>query len=437
VVALRRGDAELRLLTLPSVPEDEVAEIVRLQSLREFSEVGDDWPLDYLPLHDSDDSTKVLAALISPNRKKQYEQVLARAELRPKALVLRPTATALLVNQLVGGDQPEVELCVDDLETEIEMSVLREGTPILIRTVQAPPTQGDERVTFLCREIRRTMLAAQNQLHGDTIQRIVMFAGAQESTGQLVDSLTKSLALPVRMIDPFVNLQFSRPDVHQGIAHPGQFAAAVGLLRGAVADEPSWIDFLNPRKPAPPKSNKNLFTGIAVAAAICLIAGVGGYYWRLHQLDTEARQLQLDIQNRRKTVEAAEIRIADVASVQQWQQGDINWLGHLTDISAAIPDAQRTRFTRLQALLTSRGDGQMILEGLVDEQSTIGEIDQALRGESRRVRGSGGEFEGRDEAYPWRFKETVTIETAPKAANVVAPPASSPASAARPGTPRR
>ena len=55
-----------------------------------------------------------------------------------------------------------------------------------------------------------------------------------------------------------------------------------------------------------------------------------------------------------------------------------------------------------------------MLEGLVDEQSTIAQIERQLRGEDdrRRVRGEGGTFEVQDEKYPWRFRETMTIVTA-------------------------
>ena len=66
---IHRGDAELRLMELPSVPEGELPEIVRLQAVRYFTALNDDWIIDFLPLSLADaDSTSqnVLAAALDP-----------------------------------------------------------------------------------------------------------------------------------------------------------------------------------------------------------------------------------------------------------------------------------------------------------------------------------------------------------------------------------
>jgi hypothetical protein len=55
--------------------------------------------------------------------------------------------------------------------------------------------------------------------------------------------------------------------------------------------------------------------------------------------------------------------------------------------------------------------GQVTIEGIVDQQSTIGALNQSLVQERRRVSGENSDYEGREDGFPWRFKQVVTIET--------------------------
>ena len=48
LLAIARGKAELRVLSLPQVPDEELPDLVRFQALRQFPSLGEDWPLDFL-----------------------------------------------------------------------------------------------------------------------------------------------------------------------------------------------------------------------------------------------------------------------------------------------------------------------------------------------------------------------------------------------------
>ncbi|MFM7071647.1 MAG: type IV pilus biogenesis protein PilM [Planctomycetota bacterium] len=50
LVAVGRASIELRLLSLPPVPSEELPDIVRFQALKQFSSVGEDWPIDFVPV---------------------------------------------------------------------------------------------------------------------------------------------------------------------------------------------------------------------------------------------------------------------------------------------------------------------------------------------------------------------------------------------------
>ncbi|MCA9166439.1 MAG: hypothetical protein KDB23_02165 [Planctomycetales bacterium] len=408
-VAVRRSDVELRLMSLPPVPDDEMPDIVRMQALREFSEVSEDWPIDYLPLHGSSDETMVLAAVISPRKLAGYRQLLNEHDLKPRSFVLRPTATALLVGQLDDSMRPKVELCVDEMDAECEMSVLRDGTPILIRTVQVPRGEHYDRLTYLNQEIRRTIVASQNQLQGDNVERVVLFGVAEDGTADLSVQLASRLQLPVRVLNPYAVNQLQSKDRVADVPNSRQFAAAIGVLVSSTITQPELIDFGNPRKKAAPRSNRNAITG-ALAAGLATAAGlIGFYFWHMGQLDHQARVLQGKVVQQKKLVEAAEARVLEVQSIEQWIASDVNWLAELHDISQNLPTAEKVRVTRWQATILPNGDGQIVMDGIADQQGTIGQINQGLRGEQRRVEGSGGDFDEKERIYPWGFKETITI----------------------------
>ena len=413
LVAVRRGDVELRLLNLPPLPASEVPEIVRMQALREFSELSDDWPLDYLTLHADGNETTVLSAAISPVRLSNYRTRLEDAEQRAAAMVLRPTATALIVSQLDELPRPTVEVCIEDLGHAFEVSVLREGTPVLIRTVQAPQSEDYDRVTFLAAEIRRTSLAARNQLHGDATERIVMF-GTAENDRKIGDQLQQRLDLPVRLLDPFSVLPTSKRLNLQSIDNPGQFAAAIGMLAGHNAQDgltSPLIDFLNPRKAPPPKSNKNLVLGVITASLLVVFLGISWFVLHLRGLDEQAQQAQRTIQNRTKVMASAQARLDEIAEINHWVDSRVDWMELMSDVSSRLPDAENARVERWQANSLTNGDGQLVLEGIVDDQGTIAALDAALRRNDREVVGFGGEFEDRDKELPWRFKQTLTLKT--------------------------
>ena len=103
--AVGRTSIELRCLTLPPVPPEELPDSVRLQAVRQFSTLGEDWPLDFVPLDaNKDGGTNVLAAAISPELVKQTQETCAAANLTFSRLVLRTFAAAALVkNRAAAG----------------------------------------------------------------------------------------------------------------------------------------------------------------------------------------------------------------------------------------------------------------------------------------------------------------------------------------------
>ena len=82
----------------------------------------------------------------------------------------------------------------------------------------------------------------------------------------------------------------------------------------------------------------------------------------------------------------------------------------MKQISSTLPPPDKTKIREFRGYVSSSGNGTMILEGVVDNQSSISSIERKLQEEGYRVRGEGGVNEQQDEEYPWRFRETITVE---------------------------
>src|SRR5882724_383898 len=139
LIAVGRANIELRFLSTPPVPEDELPDVVRFQAVRQFTTLGDDWPLDFVPLGpNADGGMNVLAAAIAPDLLEQIRKDCTTAGISISRLVLRPfAAAALLKEQLEDG---QCRMIVDLLRDEADLTVLVGSQVIFPRTVRLPTT---------------------------------------------------------------------------------------------------------------------------------------------------------------------------------------------------------------------------------------------------------------------------------------------------------
>src|SRR5690606_18478386 len=106
-------------------PIEELPELVRFQAEREFNALGEDWPLDFIPLPGAaDEPQTVLAAAISPELVGEIEVTCEAAGLSPERLVLRPCSAAALLSHVHPAEGKGLRLLVDLLADEADLTVL-------------------------------------------------------------------------------------------------------------------------------------------------------------------------------------------------------------------------------------------------------------------------------------------------------------------------
>ena len=410
LVAVGRSSIELRHLSLPPSPEDELPEMVRFQALREFNALGDDWPLDFLPISGSDIEPRgVLAAAIAPELVTQIDATLQAAGHKPQHLILRACAAAALLRRSRPSGTERVRLLVDVLTDEADLTVLENDIVVFLRTVRLPGEPGSaEQSRGLIAETRRTMVAAQNRLGGGRVEAVYL-CGGEQAQKALAEQMQLDLNLPVQVFQPFGGVACER-ELQQNLpANPGHFTPLLGMLLDAATDTPHALDFLHPRRKPEPPNRRNQYVLAGTAAAGLLLVLFAWFWFAKSGLDAEiaqVRQQRADLTGELKKAEELDKRMS---VLDGWLADDFVWLDELRDLSAKFPSSKEAMLKGLQ-ISGKKKFGEMQLDGVVQNSDTLHRWGQAVR-DPRHQAELKKENQGQgDKMYPWNFSSAVTVK---------------------------
>lgn len=410
LVAVGRAGIELKRLSLPPAPEDELPELVRFQALREFHSLGEDWPLDFIPLGGGmEEARTVLAAAISPELVGQIQETCQAAALKPQRLVLRPVAAAALLLRHPQGRREGVRLLVDPLPEEADLTVLADDGVVFVRTARLPLAAEDgDGYRPLLGELRRTLAAANNQLAGRRVEAIYL-CGSPQKQAPLVARIQQELNLPAYVFDPLDVVDVDPQLARQMPEHIGRFAPLLGTLIDELFERPPAIDFLHPRRrPAPPSRRGRYIAAAAIVAGVLVLGGLT-VWMRLAALDRRIEELARTSVGLEGMVAEARQMSQSTAEIEKWLAGDVLWLDELERLSRRLPGAQDVMVTQLR-LASAPGGGTIQLDGLVRQAAIVDQLEQQLRDESHGVEGRGRQQSPKTGAYGWQFRSTVTVK---------------------------
>lgn len=407
LVVVGRAQVELRQLSLPPAPDEELPTLVRFQALREFNELEEDWPLDFIPLDQSaEGGWSVLAAAIPPALVASVQATCARAALRPRRLVLGPCATAALYARRPAYRPEMPVLLVGLLADGVDLTVLIDRKVVFLRSTRlsGPPLEGEG----LAAEIRRTMVAAQNQLGGRGVESLVL-CGTGPDHAAAAERLRSAFDRPVELFDPFAGLALG-PELDRALPDaPGRFAPLLGALVSEVEESGQAIDFLHPRQPPPPPSRFRQYAAAAAGLGLLAAAALLWYGFECHRLVRANQELDEQCRVWEQRAKQAEQTRKSVAEIETWTASDIVWLDELARLSSRFPEAREARLRELTCAAMGRR-GTIELDGLARSAEAISRVRAELQDETHRVvpRDSGSVASGGH--YSWQFSATLSVE---------------------------
>lgn len=420
LVSIPRASVELKPLTLPPAPDEELPDMVRFQAMREFNTLGAEWPLDYLPLTTAaNEPRQVLAAAISPETLREVQQLCEKLGVEPQRIVLRPCAAASLFSRRPESRRQATCLLVDLLPGEADLTAISQGNVVFTRTarlandVVATP----EDCRALIGEVRRSLAAVHNQVGTGRVEAVYLW-GDTPAHEEVAKKLAENLQLPVHTCPPLAGLHTGGEPLTD---RPEHFVALLGALVDQAEEIRPTFDFLNPRKAPPPPSKARTMIIAAAAAAVLILVGLWLFYRTLSDLDQQIADAEGRIRSTEPMVKKAQEMQQKVDTIKAWQASNISWLDELYYLSDRSPDFRQAVLTRLQLSSHSAGGGDIQLEGLVQESSDVDELERALGDTQHRVEGKSRQREPKSPRYAWRFRSQVLLT--PRDADPLAVPA--------------
>lgn len=419
LAAIGRSAIELRTLKLPPAPEDELPEMVRFQAMREFSSLTEETPLDFVALGDAaQEPGEVVAAAIPLDLSRQLDNALTEQGCEIARSTLRPCSAASLAMRRDPKSKVGVALVIAQQADSAELSVLKNGIVVFTRSFRLPAGwHPGETGEPLLGEVRRTIVAAQNQLSGTKIDRIVMFGTETEHAG-LRERLEDRTKLDVTLIDPFDGIRVSGAAAEQ----PERFAALIGMLKDEAAAVRPTFDFKNPRKKPEPESNSRTYLLYAATAATVALGLIFLVWWQYQTLNNKISRQKMAINALKRDNKYLAPVIELQNKLDHWKRGDKNWIEELNYISTSeglTPDDFRIETLSARSLTSTDNTG--VIELSVRARDGVQrKLQDSLYDEDHRIVSGLSTVKKDDERYPAQFKTSITLK--PERSFALTPP---------------
>jgi hypothetical protein len=352
----------------PAVPLDEEPAIVRFQAIKELADPAEEVVIDYVPAGEAVGPTGERLALILVVRREllaAYQEICRVAGVKLLALTPRPFGILACLQHATptaAGEADAARAVLTLADHWAELCVVRGDRLLFARTL----TTG----TGLAGEVRRNLLVYAGQFAQYPVRALYV---AGESDQSAFQRLGEQLGVSVRPLDPFRGVQ--RPDLPE--SHRGAYAPAVGLLEARAAGPALSVNFVRPKQPKPkrdPNTRKALMA--AGIAAVALVALAVFCYVQLAAKEREIEALTLERMNLDNQLVQVEEDAQRIKALDDWTQGNIDWLDELYDITACFPDTNNIRLivfngSPLSTTARDKHVAHLGLEGITTEDGKV------------------------------------------------------------------
>lgn len=384
ILDVPRDKCVINRLTVPPTPEGELPNAVRFQAMKELPFPLSEAQIDFVIMQrdENDLPIEVLLAAVRTEVLDNLNATCEKAGLTPVRIGLRPYANLMSVRHLPEAAEQCV-LFVDVGPTTAEIDVINNGKLVFSRAanvtipmrnvesigedsqisskaelneIELGEEAHEAAVGELLIEVTRTLQAYRATEPGAVLDRVIV-AGGTGVEGALIDALHKRLNTPCAVFDPADVLGVSD---QEGIKLRS-FPAVLGLAWGLSKEGLLELDFLNPKKPIPPRASlkRKLRIG-GIAAAVVLAAGLGTFVNKAVQLNRELTALNKQINDDDGLRDqAAAVRLIDIQTmeVDDWdfQSRQAVWLDHLLRLTQSVIDPGKKMLVRSTTFDAEKG----------------------------------------------------------------------------------
>lgn len=405
-VILSRKAIELREISLPPAPDEELPDMVRFSSRNEFASVNENWSLDFIPLTDAQDQQRVvLAGALPPQIAQDIRQTCELAGLKVQRMLVRPFCTA---QALVPGDEAKPVLLVHDLGNELELTLVHAKKVFMTRTVKLPEGASEQRLAAMVQEIQRSQMLAARSAAGRAIGE-TLIATAPMNRGGLTKLMAERELASCELIDVCQRI------VEQGgtldAAEAEKFVAHYGA--GLAQAERAWptLDFVAPRRRIEKKTDYRRMALIGALAATLLVSVVGFCWYLLSEQASRIARLEKEHRLLKESNDKMGVDqiVGEVQLVDNWQRSNLNWLEELREVSQRLLTADEAMVGYLKAELARTGP-EIILRGRLNERETNTELKSNLAERPYQVEQRKNVMSIDSKEYPFEFEYALLMD---------------------------
>ena len=207
----------------------------------------------------------------------------------------------------------------------------------------------------------------------------VVVVGATGQEPAVVDALRGRLSTPCRGLDLGSGLDL--PEAAR--EHAAGAISAIGLGLGANDPHGLPFDFLNPKRPAPPRNMRRILMAlgaVALAAVVVFVFGLRSYL--INQRENLKTRLRTELADAKKKRPLYAQMRQQITTIQDWTQGGHNWLEHYAYLSAVLPPSEEVYITSLSI----SGMGTIHLSVQAQSGEILAKLDKQLRAAGYEVK---------------------------------------------------
>lgn len=416
LIGTGRDQVQMKLLSLPPAPLDELPDMVRFQAEREFTALGSDAALDFIPLSgDVDTPHQVLAVAISAAGMAEARDLCQALGVEPDHIAMRACGAGTLAQRVGAASAEQVVLVVNPLTDEADLTVQVSEQVYLMRTVRLPDaSQGEARQRALAGEIRRTVAAARQQLVDRQVDQVVLCCS--KSAADEAKALGDELELPVRILDPREAAPAGFESQPISPESQNRFAAVLGLALGEADRRPPIVDFANVRR-RPEARRFNRTHALAAAAAAIALLGFGGNLWlNSWKAARELADLRSEIDTVKQGAKQYDKVVTSADAVDRWTATDVNWLDELEMTAQRVrpkpfsakdypvnDDVVITQLTLFRPPGNNANGGRINMQAVAKSEAAVPVLENRLRDDLHSVLGGSGQQDASVAGYNWAF----------------------------------
>ena len=440
VFVVGRSEVEVRPLSFPPIPNEELPDAIRFQASKEFNRYDPNSPLDFFILnekagngdlpsitfnvnaktgktgktdHAGGSKRRVLASIVRPDLLKEISALCEKANLNLKRVVLHPCEEAFLLRQTPTFSAEKTYLLVEVDPTEVLLTIIFRGQPVFMRSPRlfgdrAERTKISGLTSQILSEIKRTLIAVQNEIQGIAVDQIIMLGNSDEHQ-KLASDLSTALTLPVMQFDPWEGLKRGGKLTKSLPDSPELFAPLIGATLLAGRNLPSDIDYLNPKRRPADNSKQQIFTVIALAIGLLLMLTVGFGFWQQYAATKEVKRLMILKDQLKKESEEVDRQQKLLNSISAWESSRFDWLSQLHWLGMKVPPSENFMLTSLNITVPTSGKGRMAIKGLTSNTDIVAYAYDQMIDETRRPSNVVSKSLTTNPRYPYEFEMAVDV----------------------------